>query len=132
MAERYKPDTDLERRLRTALDAPPGTAERIARKALATPARPTPHRWPRLAASAAALVATALLVLVSVRAFDRRPGTGEEVGSPVVEARFAVTNRDGIVVVRSLDGGPSSLHAPGRHEPAPAGMMIIVLGETRP
>ena len=132
MAKRYEPDGELDRGLRAALDAPAGAAERIARRSLAEAARPRPRRWPRVALAGAALAAMVLVLLVAVRSVEWGGEAGRAAEGRVVEARYAITNRDRIVVVRSLDGGPSSLHAPGRRASSPPGMMIIVLGETRP
>jgi hypothetical protein len=132
MAKRYEPDGELDRRLWRALDATPGAAERITRRSLAEAARPRSRRWPRLAAAGAALAAMVLVLLLAVRSLEWRSEAGQAVERRAVEARYGITNRDGIVVVRSLDGGPSFLHAPGRRASLPPGMIIIVLGETRP
>lgn len=132
MAERYEPEAEPDRRLRASLEAPSGAAGRIVRNALATAPPEPPRRWPRLVASAAALAATAALVFLSLRGFDGRRRADAAREGPVAEARFAVTNRDGIVLVRSLDGGLSSLYGPVGRDPSPPGMRIIVLGENRP
>jgi hypothetical protein len=91
--------TDLDRRLRRALEAPPGAARRVAARALAGPRH---RRWPlRLAVAAAAItvLAAGLIWLLTPAA----PPPVATVAPPAPQ-RLTITNHDGVVTVRSPAG----------------------------
>lgn len=130
----------VDRRVRAALEPPPGSAERIARRALsgdddgdARPARPSVVR-PAVAVAGLALAAAALAALLLLPRLDGLDGVEPE-SLPGASARYSITNRGEVMVVQALDGGPSALRStrPLSERPtSPPGMKIIVLGGARP
>lgn len=117
-------DEELDRRLRAALEPSTARVGRVVRASLGARAR----RRPSLALVAALGTAAALLVLVGALLLPAlRPATDREDPAAAV-ARFHVTNRDGVVVVRDADGGATLLHSRERPTEPPRGMRMIVRG----
>jgi hypothetical protein len=132
----------VDRRVRRALEPPPGTASRIARRALDGAARPV-RAWvvrPAVAAVGLALAAVALAALLFLPRLDRldrldQLDRAEPVGPPTGSARYSITNRGEVIVVQALDGGPSSLHAnraTPEWRPSPPGRKLLVHGGPGP
>lgn len=127
MAGLYESDGEVDRRLRAALEPGAGRVARVAEGALrAHEAR----RRRSLAMAAAAVAATVVaLVLVAVLLLPAdRPAAPPETSA----GRYSMYNRDGVLVVRSLDGGATFLRPGERSVEPPRGMMLIVRKETRP
>jgi hypothetical protein len=101
----------VDRRVRRALEPPPGTASRIARRALDGEARPV-RAWvvrTAVAAVGLALAAVARAALLLLPRLDRPDGLdrAEPVGPPTGSARYTITNRGDVIFVTALDGGTS-------------------------
>jgi hypothetical protein len=148
MADPRERDDDLDPRLRAALEPREGQAERVAREAL----EPRPGAVDRLLrrvfewrlsfarrhplrslfglslaiALGGWLVAFAVLAVLELRTAGQPPRA--ETGA----ARYSLTNRDGVLVVRRPDGGAAFLHSRERPAEPPRGMMLIVRGDHRP
>lgn len=126
MARRHETE-GVDRRLREVLAPQPGQVGRVVESALCVPETRRRPRLPLIAAAAAAVLVLALAAALLVPALRR--------DEPILSraaSRHSVSNRDGIVVVRSLDGGATSLRSGERPSQPPRGMMLIVRGETRP
>jgi hypothetical protein len=131
--------------VRAALEPPPGTAARIARRALDGEARPA-RAWvvrPAVAAvglALAAVVLAALLLQPRLRLGEDAPEEAVGAAEIVTEApargvRYSITNRGEVIVVQALDGGPSSLHAnraTPEWRPSPPGRKLLVHGGAGP
>lgn len=126
MARRYESDGEADRRLRAALEPSPGQVDRVAEGALR--AQGVRRRRPLALAAGAAAAAVALVLAAVLFLPMLWPDSPPETAS----ARYSVFNRDGILVVRSQDGGLTSLRSGERPREPSRGMMLIVREEKRP
>lgn len=111
----------LDRRLREILDADPGTADRIARRALASPPRKT-WQWRPAAALplAGAVLLLALLLL---------PTSSRKLDEPRGAAAISITNIGGVIAVQEASGNTTIVRV-GESTTAPSGGQIyIAMGE---
>lgn len=118
-----QPPDDLERldpALRQILDADPGVAERIARRALehAAPVR----RW-RPAATAALASAALVAALLWIG-----PHSGNR-PAPSETAAISITNIGDVIAVQDRSGHISIVQIGEETETAPAGQIFISMGE---
>lgn len=126
MVERYEPDGELDRRLRAALEPTPAQVSRVVAGALG--AGEDRRRRPLAVAAGVAAAAVALLVLALVLLPGLR--TGPPPGAATA-SRYSLSNRDGLLVVRSLDGGATFFRSGERPSEPPRGMMLIVRGDRK-
>lgn len=120
---------DPDRRLRAALEPGEARVGRVVRGALAARER----RRPSVALVAALAGAVAVLVLLGALLLPvLRGGSAPEPEPPAAVARFHVTNRNGVIVVKDTDGGATFLYSRERPSEPPRGMRMIVRGGTRP
>lgn len=135
MARRTEQRRDPDARLRAALEPSEGQVRRVVTAALGARRvrRPGLRLVAVLSAAALALAVLGGLLLLTLQP---RAGSGPEPGSEpptaVAAARYSLTNRNGLLVVRSPDGGASFLHSRERPDEPPRGMMLIVRGGNRP
>lgn len=127
MARRYESDGEADRRLRAALEPQPGQVVRVAERVLGL--QEVRRRRPLALAAGAAAAAAVALVLAAVLLL---PLLRPDVPPETAAARYSVFNRDGVLVVRSQDGGVTSLRSGERPREPSRGMMLIVREENRP
>lgn len=135
MAERTEQRPDPDARLRAALEPSEAQVGRVVTGALGgrRVRRPGLRLVAILSAAAVALVVLGGLLLLAIRpGAGSGPETGSEPPAAVVAARYSLTNRDGLLVVRSPDGGASFLQSRERPDEPPRGMVLIVRGGNRP
>jgi len=111
----------LDRRLREILDAEPGVADRIARRALAAPA-PRQNWRPAVLPLAGAVLLLALLLL---------PISSNKVAEPRGAAAISITNVGGVIAVQEASGSTTIVRV-GESTAAPSGGQIfIAMGEQK-
>lgn len=133
--ERSLRDRRPDGRLRAALEPSEEQVQRVAGRALEARGdrRPSLALVAALSAAAGALVLLGALLLPAVRS-GSGPGSGPAPEPPptAAAARYSLTNRDGLLVVRDPDGGVTFLHSRERPDEAPRGMRMIVRKGNRP
>jgi len=148
MSDAPVPERDVDPRLRAALEPRPGQVERVARAAL----EPEPRALDRLlrgvfdpplslarrhplrslfGLSLAIALGGWLAVFAVLAVLELRPA-GRPPRAEIEAARYSLTNRNGVLVVRRPDGGAAFLHSQELTDDGPRGMLLIVRGEDRP
>jgi hypothetical protein len=125
MADRHETDGEVDRRLRRTLEPRAEQVDRVVGKALRSGEAGGRRRRP-LAVAAAVTAAVAALIVLGLLLLPALRRTEPPV--TVAASRYSLTNRDGLVVVRRLDGGATFLQSGERRYPPPRGMMLIVQG----
>lgn len=132
--ERSPRDRRPDGRLRAALQPSEEQVQRVAGRALEARGdrRPSLALVAALSAAVGVLVLLGALLLPAVRSGS---GPGSRVAPephPTAAARFSLTNRDGLLVVRDPDGAVTFLHSRERPDEPPRGMRLIVRRGNRP
>lgn len=114
------PIDPIDRRLREILDAEPGIADRIARRALAAP-----RRKPWLGRPSAVLPLAAAALLLALLLLPRPSAKPD----PAEGAALSITNVGGVIAVQDASGNATIVHV-GEPAAAPSGGQIfIAMGE---
>lgn len=133
--ERSPRDPKPDGRLRAALEPSEEQVQRVAGRALEARGarRPSLALMAALSAAAGVLVLLGALLLPAARS-GSGPGSrvGPEPPPTAAAARFSLTNRDGLLVVRDPDGAVTFLHSRERSGEPPRGMRLIVRRRDRP
>lgn len=114
--------------LRRILDADPGVAERIARRALETDA--PVRRWQPAAVTAFASAA----LIVALLLIGPHPENNPAPPTPPGSADFSITNVGDVIAVTDRAGNASIVHvgdAVNESEAAPGGQIFISMGENQ-
>jgi hypothetical protein len=114
------PSDPIDRRLREILDAEPGAADRIARRALDAP----PRRFWLWRPSAVLPLAAAALLLVLL--LLPRPSATP---NPAAGAALSITNVGGVIAVRDASGNATIVHVGEPAEAPSGGQIFIAMGE---
>lgn len=135
MARRTEQPRNQDARLRAALEPSEAQVRRVVTGAFGARRvrRPGPRLVAVLSAAVVALVLLGGLLLLTLRpGAGSGPEPGSEPPSTAAAARFSLTNRDGLLVVRDQDGGVTFLHSRERPDEPPRGMVLIVRGGNQP